>query len=225
MNAGTCLKRRRAALSALTLALLAPSLRADITYTLYFDPASSPEAQQVADSVAVVAAFYNQHGSFNKHWSVYYNAGIPTAEANSEGYMGYGGSRNERVVFHEAAHTLGMGTTTAYANLIAGGVWGGPYGNQAQFDTYNDFGDGLHGDGHAIWPGGFNYDNEDGYLERFWHTRILAAIRCDMGILANSREARNELVHPGQTAEFRGVITSRGELPMAEKWSSGIERR
>ena len=182
-----------------------PAALADITYTLQFNPASSPEAQQVANSAAVAAAFYNQHGSFNKHWNVYYNPGIPTAEGNYDGYMGFGGTRNERVVFHEAAHTFGMGTTTAYANLIAGGVWGGQYGNQAQSDTYNDFGDGLHGDGHAIWPGGFNYDNEDGFIERIWHTRIMAAIRADMGILSFTREARNELVPPGQTAEFRVV--------------------
>jgi hypothetical protein len=196
----------------MAMLLSRPAAMGDITYTLQFDPASSSQAQQVANSVAVAAAFYNQHGSFNKHWNVYYNAGIPTAEANYDGYMGYGGSRNERVVFHEAAHTFGMGTTAAYANLIAGGVWGGQYGNQAQFDTYNDYGDGLHGDGHAIWPGGFNYDNEDGFIERIWHTRIMAGIRADMGILSFTREARNELVTPGQTAEFR--VTS----PMAASY-------
>jgi hypothetical protein len=201
-------------LSVVTVALLLtrPAAWGDITYTLQFDPASSPQAQQVANSVAVAAAFYNQHGSFNKHWNAYYNPGIPTAEANYDGYMGFGGTRNERVVFHEASHTFGMGTTSAYANLIAGGVWGGQYGNQAQFDTYNDFGNGLHGDGHAIWPGGFNYDNEDGFIERIWHTRIMAGIRADMGILSFTREARHELVHPGQTAEFR--VTS----PMAASY-------
>lgn len=198
-----CLKTLSITIIGMALLLTRPAAFGDITYTLHFNPASSPEAQQVANSVAVAAAFYNQHGSFNKHWNVYYDSGIPTAQASYDGYMGYGGTRNERVVFHEAAHTFGMGTTTAYANLIAGGVWGGQYGNQAQFDTYNDFGDGLHGDGHAIWPGGFNYDNEDGFIERFWHTRVMAGIRADMGILSFTREARNELVHPGQTAEFR----------------------
>lgn len=187
----------------LALLLARTTALADITYTLQFDPASSSEAQQAANSVAVAAAFYNQYGSFNKHWNVYYNSGIPTAEANYSGYMGFGGPRNERVVFHESAHTFGMGTTTAYANLIAGGVWGGTYGNQAQFETYNDYTDGLHGDGHAIWPGGFNYDNEDGIVQRHWHTRIMAGIRADLGILSFTREARNELVHPGQTAELR----------------------
>jgi hypothetical protein len=189
----------------LLLLLIRPAAWADITYTLQFNPAASPEAQQVANSVAVAAAFYNQHGSFNKHWNVYHNPGIPTAEANYDGYMGYGGSRNERVVFHEAAHTFGMGTHDAYPGRFSGGVWQGQYGNQAQFDTYNDYNDGLHGDGHAIWPGGFNYDNEDGYIERFWHTRIMAGIRADLGILSFTREARNELIQPGQTAEFRVV--------------------
>ncbi len=73
----------------------------DITYTLQFTPASSPQAQQVANFVAVAAAFYNQYGSFNKHLTVYYNSGISTAEANYVGYMSFGGTRNERVVFHE----------------------------------------------------------------------------------------------------------------------------
>ena len=197
---------------AVALAFIAPLAYGDITYTLQFTPASSPQAQQVANSVAVAAAFYNQYGSFNKHWDVYYNSGIPTAEANYTGYMGFGGSRNERVVFHEASHTFGMGTGPNYANLIAGGLWKGKYGNQAQLDTYNDYTDGLHGDGHAIWPGGFNYDNEDGVIQRFWHTRIMAGIRADMGILSYTREARNDAVVVGGTAEFRV------ESPLATAW-------
>lgn len=176
-------------------------LLADVTYTLHLG--SSTEEQQVAASVAAAAAQYNQYGSFNKHWDVYYNPGIPTAEANYSGYMGFGSQRTVRTVMHEGAHTMGMGTTSAYASLISGGVWAGAYGRQAELDTYNDYADGLHGDGHAIWPGGFNYENEDGYIERIWMVRIQAAMRCDMGMLAYSQEARNELVHPGETAEFR----------------------
>jgi hypothetical protein len=213
MNPDTSRRMRLAASLAFAVAaFVTPSARADITYTLQFDPASSSQAQQVANSVAVAAAFYNQHGSFNKHWNVYYNAGIPTAEANYSGYMGFGGSRNERVVFHEAGHTFGMGQHSAYFTLVAGGVWKGQYGNQAQADTYNDYGDGLHGDNHAIWPGGFNYDNEDGTIERFWHTRIMAGIRADMGILSYTREARNEAVVAGETAEFQVVS------PVAYAW-------
>lgn len=211
---------RRFPLLNVALALTAFSVtavRGDISFTLNFNPASSGEAQQVANSVTAAAAFYNLHGSFNKHWNVYYNAGIPTAEANYDGYMGYGGTRNERVAFHEAGHTFGMGTGPNYGNLIAGGVWKGPYGNQAQWDTYNEFADGLHGDGHAVWPSGFNYDSEDGnaangFLQRYWHTRIMAGIRADMGILSFTREARNQAVVAGGTAEFRV------ESPLAATW-------
>lgn len=206
-----CIFAKRRALS-LCMVMGATAVRADITYTLQFDPASSPEAQQVANSVAVGAAFYNQNASFNKHWNVYYNPGIPTAEASYNGYMGFGGSRNERVVFHEASHTFGMGTGPNYATLIAGGLWKGKYGNQAQFDTYNNYTDGLHGDGHAIWPGGFNYDNEDGYIQRFWQARVMSGIRADMGILSYTRELRNHAVVAGETAELRAVS------PLATSW-------
>lgn len=144
---------------AVAVYLLAPNVRGDISYTPHFDPASSAEAQQVANSVAVAAAFYNQHGSFNKHWNVYYNPGIPTAEGNYDGYMGFGGTRNERVVFHEASHTFGMGTHWIYPGLVAGG-WKGNDGNAALADSYG--GVALGGDNHAIWPGGFNYDIQPG---------------------------------------------------------------
>ena len=175
---------------------------AEITYSLHFDRNLNAQTQQLANSVATVAEFHNEHGSFNKHWNVYYNTGIPTAEGNIDGYMGYGNIFNERVVFHEAAHTFGMGTHGNYFTLISGGLWKGIYGNEAQFDTYNNYGDGLHGDNHAIWPGGFNYDNEDGFIERFWRTRIMAAIRSDMGILSFTREARHCALIAGKRATF-----------------------
>ncbi|MES2476599.1 MAG: LamG-like jellyroll fold domain-containing protein [Verrucomicrobiota bacterium] len=201
---------RLAAALALASVFIAPTAKADITYWLGFDPASSPQAQQVANSVAVAAAFYNQHGSFNKHWSVYYNAGIPTAEGNYDGYMGYGGTRNERVVFHEAAHTFGMGTHWTYGGLISGGTWKGKYGNIARAESFG--GGALNGDGHAVWPSGFNYDNEDGFLNRHYHTRVMAGIRADMGILSFTRETRNEAVVAGETAEFKV------ESPLAGTW-------
>src|SRR5690606_7789661 len=127
--------RKAGAFLALSLASATSPVRGDITYHLNFDPASSWQAQEVANSVAAVAAFYNQHGSFNKHWAVTYHPGIPTAEGNYDGYMGYGGIRNERVVFHEAAHTFGMGTHWAYGGLVAGG-WKGQHGNRALSESY-----------------------------------------------------------------------------------------
>jgi hypothetical protein len=186
---------------ALAVAVVAFSARGDITCTFHLG--GSAEELQVSNSVVTAAALYNQYGSFNKNWDVYYDSGIPTAQASYSGYMGYGSQRTVRTVLHEGSHTLGMGTISAYASLIASGVWAGQYGRQAELDTYNSYADGLHGDSHAIWPGGMNYESEDGYIERIWSIRIKAAMRCDMGIMAYGKEARNELVHPGDTAEFR----------------------
>jgi len=183
----------------LLLTLGTPSARGEITYTLHFDPASNSDTQVLANSVPIAADFYNTYGSFNKHWDVYYNTGIGTAEGSYSGYMGYGTQFSVRTVMHEGAHTLGMGQTAAYANLT-GGLWRGPYGHQVSLDTFKTA---LAGDGHAIWPGGFNYENEDdGFINRIWMVRVQNALRCDSGILAYSKEARNELVHPGETAEF-----------------------
>jgi len=197
------LQKLAAPTAALIFAITGPSARGDITYTFHLGNTAAD--LEVSNSVIAAAAIYNQYGSFNKHWDVYYDPGIPTAQANYTGYMGYGSQRTIRTVLHEGAHTLGMGTGPNYATLISGGVWKGAYGNQAQFDTYNDYGDGLHGDGHAIWPGGMNYETEftQDWIYRVWMVRIQAGIRCDMGVLAYNKEARNDLVHPGGTAEFR----------------------
>ena len=52
---------------------------------------------------------YGDFGNYNVH--VYYNAGIPTAQANYLGSIGFGGTYpNERVMMHEMAHYLGSGT-------------------------------------------------------------------------------------------------------------------
>ncbi|RYD20781.1 MAG: hypothetical protein EOP88_13730, partial [Verrucomicrobiaceae bacterium] len=112
--------------------------------------------------------------------------------------------------FHEGAHTFGMGTYGDYGALIAGGTWKGKWANIALSESYG--GVALNGDGHAIWPSGFNYDNEDGFLQRHWHTRIMAAMRADLGILSFTREARNEAVVVGETAEFSV------ESPKAVSW-------
>ena len=180
--------------AALTCLSLVPWAVGDVTYSFNFSPPNqvpSPGDQaQIEASVAEAASIFNTYGSFNMHWNVYYNSGT-TAEASYGGYMAFGSQRTTRTAMHEGSHTFGMGTGPNYANLIAGNVWGGEHGNQAQFDTYNTYSDGLHGDGHAIWPGGMNYENEftDNWIFRVWSTRVQAGLRCDMGIMAFNQVA------------------------------------
>ncbi len=171
---------------------------ADVTYWLHSDAYNHPEVKAAIEEAVPI---YNKYGSFNKHLSVYYNPGIPTAEANYDGYIGFGGSRNTRVALHEMGHTMGVGTYWQYGNLMVGGVWQGFYGRKLAIEM-GGYTDGLHGDGTHIWPWGLNYDNEDGFMERIKHVRIMAAIRCDMGIMAYSKEAEHRVVPLGGTAVF-----------------------
>ena len=179
----------------------APSLFANVTY--WFDSSVPADARA---SIEEAVPIYNKYGSFNKHLSVYYNSGIPTAESNYTGYIGFGGSRNTRVALHEICHTMGMGTYTgspSYSSLIVGGVWQGFYGRKRAIEMGSPYADGLHGDGHAVWPWAMNYDSEDSsYMERIKCVRSQAALRCDMGIMSYSKETEHQIVHLGETAMF-----------------------
>jgi len=156
-------------------------LQADLTYTLHLDGVDPGIAAQVSNSMAEATAVYNRYGDFDKHLNVYWNGGVPTAQANYDGVITFGGSRHTRVALHEISHTLGIGTVWNYANLMVDGVWQGEVANEllSRFDGENSK---MHGDGWHIWPYGLNYDNEDGEQNRIRHVMIVEAMRCDMGI-------------------------------------------
>ena len=181
--------------------IVSVSVFADVTYWL---DSSAYNNAEVKASIEEAVPIYNKYGSFNKHLSVYYNPGIPTAEGNYDGYIGFGGQRSTRTALHEMGHTVGMGTfyswEPTYGTLISGGTWGGFYGWKRALELGNG---GLWGDGHAIWPGGMNYENEDSsFMERIKHVQIMAAMRCDMGIMSYSKEAEHQVVPLGDTAYF-----------------------
>lgn len=175
---------------------------ADITYTLHLDGVDAGIRTQITNSMKEAVGYYNCYGSFNKHLNIYYNAGVPTAQANYDGVITFGGSRNARVALHEMGHTMGIGTYWRYGQLMVNGVWQGSCGRALAIEM-GGYGDGLHGDGTHIWPWGLNYDNEDSFTERVKHVRIMAATRCDMGILAFTKEPAHQLVSVGETAVFR----------------------
>ena len=110
---------------------------------------------------------YNAFGDFgNYNIYVYYNAGIPTAQANYLGSIGFGGTYpNERVAMHETAHYLGSGTTSQWAGLMTGGSWDGAIATALikQFDGEQEY---LHGDTQHFWPYGLNYDSEGSEINK-----------------------------------------------------------
>lgn len=133
-------------------------------------------------------ALYNRYGYFNKHITVNYNTGVPTAQANYDGWLEFGANasyQQYRTALHETGHTLGMGTTWQWrANLSVAsgtGVWTGVNGVN-QIHVFDGAGGTITSDGTHFWPYGLNYDNE-GSTENFRrHVLIMAACRKDMGI-------------------------------------------
>jgi hypothetical protein len=118
---------------------------------------------------------YNAYGDFgNYNIYVYYNAGIPTAQANYQGSIGFGGTYpNERVTMHEMAHYLGSGTY--------GTPWDGPRG-EALIDQFDGIEATLQGDSQHFWPYGLNYDSEGAEINKQRQVAVMYAQRADMGI-------------------------------------------
>lgn len=155
--------------------------RADITYSLHLNGVDSGIATQISNSMAQAVNIYNANGTFDKHLNVYYSAGVPTAQANYDGVITFGGARNTRVALHEISHTLGIGTYSAYWSLMTGGNWYGPAAN-ALLSGFDGPGSVMHGDSQHMWPYGLNYDSEDSNTNRIRHVAIVQAMRCDMSI-------------------------------------------
>lgn len=168
-------------LSLFAIAISPLSANAEITYSLHMEGVDANIANQISQSVSEAVQIYNTNGEFNKQLNVYYSSGVPTAQANYDGVMTFGNSRNTRVAIHEISHTLGVGTNSAYWNLMSGGQWYGDATNTL-LQSFDGEGAVLHGDSQHIWPYGLNYDSEDSYTNRVRHVEIVQAMRCDMNI-------------------------------------------
>ncbi len=125
--------------------LAMPSAPGDVTCTLHLDGVPSEIANQITMSIQEAVAVYDEHGSFNKHLDVYYDSGVPTAQANYNGTIEFGGSRNTRVALHEMGHTMGIGQHGEYWNHMVNGVWEGYYGRALAIEMGSPYADGIHG--------------------------------------------------------------------------------
>jgi autotransporter-associated beta strand protein len=137
-------------------------------------PSATHRDAAVAAMTSVVAR-YNAYGDFgNANVYVYYNSGIPTAQANYLGSIGFGGTYpNERVTMHELAHYLGSGTY--------GDPWDGQRG-EALVDQFDGLEASLNGDTQHFWPYGLNYDSEGAEINKQRQVALTYAQRADMGI-------------------------------------------
>lgn len=128
--------------------------------------------------------YYNRYTTFKANIWIYYNAGIPTAQANYHGSIGFGPSQSYMWVgttMHEMAHYFGSGTSTAWKNLMVGGVWQGAAGTAL---CQQLTGQTLKGDNNSnpihYWPTGINYRSEVGsQTDLINHAKIIKAMLID----------------------------------------------
>jgi hypothetical protein len=154
--------------------------------------AADRRAAAVAAMDAAVGR-YNQHGGFNKTINVYYEPGVPTADASYNGTLRFGGTwPNERVSLHEISHTVGVGTVWQWNANRSGNTWTGQHALRLvrQFDGLQA---NLSADGAHFWPYGLNYDNEASAVNNARHVAMVYAMRADMGLgpAANPSTAAN----------------------------------
>ncbi|MCF0217064.1 MAG: RICIN domain-containing protein [Fibrobacteraceae bacterium] len=127
---------------------------------------------------------YNTYASLTKHINVYYSTGVPTAEASSNGDLRFGKERSYMFVgtaMHEMAHTLGMGTTQDYKNMLKDGVFQGEKAQAKLKELTGDNSQVLKGDAQHFWPYGLNYASEvKSEQDLIFHAQIVEAMYQDI---------------------------------------------
>jgi hypothetical protein len=162
----------------------------NIRYTL--NRAASPTADELdayehlTNAMDQAVWYYNCYTDLDMQLWVNYNPGVPTAEANIDGWMTFGSNRSYMVLptaMHEIAHTQGIGYYNFSEMTDGNGIWTGQQANAVLASIPNPRDTQLHADSMHFWPYGLNYaseyENEDDLIN---HCLIVAAIRKDMGL-------------------------------------------
>lgn len=157
--------------------------KGSLSYKLSSGSESWPDDRRkaITDAMDAAVEFYNKHTNFKKELTANNSPGTPTADANYDGWINWGGSISRRVALHEISHTLGIGTHANWQENIKDGVWTGKNANELlkQFDGKDAV---LHADRMHFWPYGLNFDNESSKENDLRHVKMVEAMRKDMGI-------------------------------------------
>lgn len=101
----------------------APFLKGPLTYRLSKGSEKWPEERRraIVEAMDAAVAFFNEHAQFKKSVTANNSPDTPTADANWDGWINWGGSISRRVALHEIAHTLGVGTHARWMENIKDG--------------------------------------------------------------------------------------------------------
>jgi hypothetical protein len=158
-------------------------VKAHMTYQLSGGSEKWPEdrKKRITDAMDAAVDFYNKNGVFKKNVTANNSPGTPTADANYDCWINWGGTINTRVALHEIGHTLGIGTHGNWQANIKDGKWTGKHALEQlrEFDGKDAV---LHADRMHFWPYGLNFDNESSKENDLRHVKMVAAMRKDMAI-------------------------------------------
>jgi hypothetical protein len=154
---------------------------AKLTYRLSRESDTWPDDKRraIVKAMDEAVALYNKHGTFDKAVVANYSPGVPTAQANYDGWIDFGGAISTRVALHELCHTLGVGTHPRWRSFLKDGVWTGENAT-ALVRTFDGPEAVLKGDRMHFWPYGLNFDREDGEEQRIRHIQLVEAIHKDL---------------------------------------------
>lgn len=102
---------------------------------------------------------WNTYASYGFYIPVYYSSGIPTAQSDYRGSIGFGGQGNYRVAMHESSHWMGTGTTSQWDLHQRYSIWNGTYAVNLR-RAYDGSGEHQFIYGAHYGPQGANYDSE-----------------------------------------------------------------
>ncbi|SFA55719.1 hypothetical protein SAMN04488511_11528 [Pedobacter suwonensis] len=161
--------------------------KGNFTYT--FNKSQNPGAEELAAysrlQVAIDSAawYFNNYTSVTKHVYLNYVDGVPTADANNQGWMRFGTNssyQNLRTMLHEGSHTLGTGTSSWWWNTLVNGKLQAPSVTAILRLITNDNTAQLSGDSQHYWPYGLNQNSEVTTSWDFAYTcLIIEAMRKD----------------------------------------------
>jgi len=181
-----------AALAATSAALVgtsssAPAQADDAAITWTLVRAENPSADQldayarITDAMDRAVARYNRLLDLDRHMTVFYEPGVPTAEGSIDGVIRFGANRGfmqERTALHELSHTVGTGTSGGWYALCQNGVWAGPTAT-ALVRSWDGPSAQVNCGGSHIWPYGLNYDDEMSELNADRHVDLVEAMIAD----------------------------------------------
>lgn len=154
-----------------------------MTYTLNRSADPTPDEAdayaRITDAMDRAVARYNRFNNTQRHLTVSYVPGVPTADATIFGNIRFGSDRSfmqEGVALHEIAHTVGVGTADAFWDNCNDQRWPSALPLLRSWDgpdaTINC------GGGH-MWPYGLNYPDEYTELNFDRQVKLIQAMHHD----------------------------------------------